>query len=69
MGEARCRLKLIRVPGSHVSERASLDSLLVSSPEKVRKERPCVEVEPGMVLDINKEGGLIGIELLETLQE
>ena len=34
-------------------------------PRKKKEESDhCREVEPDMVLDINKEGGLIGIELL-----
>jgi uncharacterized protein YuzE len=32
--------------------------------EKNEKSDHCVEVEPDMVLDINKDGKLIGIELL-----
>ncbi len=32
--------------------------------EKNEKSDHCVEVEPDMVLDINKNGKLIGIELL-----
>ena len=32
--------------------------------EKNEKSARCIEVEPDMVLDINKEGKLIGIELL-----
>ncbi len=49
---------------SDVPAREPLGRLLVSSEKKGEKSDRCVQVEPDMVLDINTEGKLIGIELV-----